>query len=135
MGDLRPDFFMLEGWPSTVNPPNTSGGRRVPQTRDGTRVRVVLADLTFTMDDTPDSWVRAREAKQLKYGPLEKMSAAGWQVDRTVRVVTVGHRATLPRVNGPDMEELGVRRGDVQALQRKLHVVAARQNASCASPE
>ena len=127
MGALKPDFFMLEGWPSTVDPPRTDGNRSVPQTRGGTRVRVVLADLTFTMDDAPASWTRAREAKQLKYGPLlEKMSAAGWQVDRTVRVVTIGHRATLPRANGPDMEELGVRRSDVQALQRKLHVVAAR---------
>jgi hypothetical protein len=44
-------------------------------------------------------------------------------VDRTVRVETVGHRATPPRANGPDMEELGVRWRDVQALQRKLHVV------------
>ena len=122
----KPDYLMLEGWPATAPPPS-----QVVKSRGGVTVRVVLADLTFTMDCDSEDWEAARREKQVKYTPLlHAMRAAGWLVNPTVQVITVGHRATLPLSNKNPMLELGVRSGDIQELQRALHVVAAKYLAS-----
>jgi hypothetical protein len=63
--EYKPDYLMLEGWPATAPPP-----RQVVKSRGGVAVRVVLADLTFTMDCDSADWEAARREKQVKYAPL-----------------------------------------------------------------
>jgi hypothetical protein len=124
-GPVKPDFLMLDGWPATCAPPTSP-----VRSRAGRVVKVVLADLTFTMDDGPERWAEARERKQ-KYRPLLKaMQAAGWLVEEEVRVVMVGHRAILPASNRGDLMALGVSGDEVSKVQRNLHTVAAKYLAS-----
>jgi ribonuclease HI len=122
---MKPDFLMLEGWPATVAPPT-----RPMVNRGGTSVRVVLADLTFTMDDGPARWTEARERKQKYKVLLDAMKAAGWRVDEEVRVIMVGHRAILPASNHGDLAGMGVCQSGIRDVQRKLHKVAAEYLAS-----
>lgn len=81
-GSLKPDFVMLEGWPATFPPPT-----RAAKDRNGTPVRVVLADLTFATDDGPGRWSEARSRKQKYRQLLDARVNAGWAVDITVRVI------------------------------------------------
>ena len=122
---LKPDFLMLEGWPATFPPPT-----KPTKNRGGTPIKVVLADLTFTMDDGPERWTEARDRKQKYALLLNAMKTAGWAVDEEVRVIMVGHRAILPASNHGDMAALGIGREEARNVQRKLHVVAAKYLAS-----
>jgi hypothetical protein len=58
---LKPDFLMLKGWPATVPPPTG-----VTRDQGGVAVRdLLLADLTFTMDDGPERWAEKRKYERL----------------------------------------------------------------------
>ena len=101
----------------------------MPTRYNGTEVRIVLADLTFTMDNSATCWEEACKRKQLKYDPLIRLLRnAGWLVDAEVRTICVGHRAMLPLTNREAMKKLGIDTTEAQIdLQRALHTTAARR--------
>ena len=130
-GSHKPDFLILEGWPATLGAPITmvDGVPVVPTSYQGVAVRIVLADLTFTMDDAATRWEAAQKRKQDKYAPLvAALRSAGWLVDGVVHTICVGHRAVVPLSNLVAMVGLGIDRKEDQVdLQRALHITAARR--------
>ena len=130
-GCYKPDWLILTGWPATAGAPVTrvEGIPAVPTRYNGTEVRIVLADLTFTMDNSATCWEEACKRKQLKYDPLIRLLRnAGWLVDAVVRTICVGHRAMLPLTNREAMKKLGIDTTEAQIdLQRALHTTAARR--------
>ena len=156
---VRPDIMILEGWLETSSPPRgaskaytdepqeAGGGRGGGEESGGGRggrgteinekkrkrleerkVTVIIGELGFSSDLNPQKTV---ERKQRKYAPLiEELIKEGWNVDPTVRVITVGVRATVPTRNIGVLDDLGIKdKTSQQKVQASMaHIAAAHLN-------
>ena len=112
---LSPDIIIFKGLAENENIPDQP-------TKD---ITIILVDIVYARDR--DGIREATKKKTKKYKQLiTKWEMQGWKVDKTIRVIAVGHYGGIPNLTHTNLQSIGIQHQTSTKTCKKISTIAAR---------